>query len=193
VRTDRLEAFSDGVFAIAITLLALDLPRPNGPDLWHELGAAWESYAAYFVSFLTIGIIWVNHHALIDRIARADRALLFLNLALLMWVSIIPWPTGLVADRLGEDGASAAVVVYSGVLMAMAITFRAVWVHARATGALAALTPAQIAHLDRRNGVGLSAYVAAVAFAFVVPAVSIVLCFAVAAFFLLPDRAEQLT
>jgi uncharacterized membrane protein len=193
VRTDRLEAFSDGVFAIAITLLALELPRPTGPDLWHELGAAWESYAAYFVSFLTIGIIWVNHHALVDRIARADRTLLFLNLALLMWVSIIPWPTGLVADRLGEDGASAAAVVYSGVLLAMAVTFRAVWVHARSTGAVAALTPAQIAHLDRRNSAGLTTYALAVASAFVAPGVSIVLCFGVAAFFVLPDRAERLT
>jgi uncharacterized membrane protein len=192
VSTDRLEAFSDGVFAIAITLLALELPRPDGPDLWHELGAAWESYAAYFVSFLTIGIIWVNHHALVDRIARADRTLLFLNLGLLMWVSLIPWPTGLLADRLGEDGASAAAVVYSGVLLAMAITFRAVWAHARSTGSLAALTPAQVAHLDRRNSVGLLTYAVAVASAFVVPAVSIVLCFAVAAFFMLPDRAERL-
>jgi len=193
VRTDRLEAFSDGVFAIAITLLALELPRPTGPDLWHELGQAWESYAAYLVSFLTIGIIWVNHHALIDRIARADRTLLFLNLALLMWVSIIPWPTGLVADRLGADGASAAVVVYSGVLLAMAVTFRAVWVHARNVGALAALTPSQIAHLDRRNGVGLTTYAFAVPLGFLVPGVTIALCFFVAAFFLLPDRAERLT
>ena len=193
MRTDRLEAFSDGVFAIAITLLALDLPRPDGPDLWHELGTAWESYAAFLVSFLTIGIIWVNHHALIDRIDRADRTLLFLNLALLMWVSIIPWPTGLVADRLGEDGASAAVVVYSGAFLAMAITFRAVWVHARTTGALGALTPAQVAHLDRRNAVGLSAYSVAVVLAFVLPAASLALCFLVAAFFLLPDRAERLT
>jgi uncharacterized membrane protein len=193
VRTNRLEAFSDGVFAIAITLLALDLPRPDGPDLWHELGAAWESYAAFVVSFLTIGIIWLNHHALIDRIARADRTLLFLNLFLLMWVSIIPWPTGLVADRLGEDGAEAAVVIYSGVFLAMGITFRAVWVHARNAGALAALSAAQIAHLDRRNAFGLGTYAVAVALAFVMPAASLALCFLVAAYYLLPDRAEQLT
>jgi uncharacterized membrane protein len=110
-----------------------------------------------------------------------------------MWVSMIPWPTGLVAERLGEDGASAAAVVYAGILLAMAVTFRAVWVHARASGALAGLTPAQIAHLDRRNAVGLTTYAAAVVFAFVVPGVSLALCFCVAAFFLLPDRAEQLT
>jgi uncharacterized membrane protein len=191
VRTDRLEAFSDGVFAIAITLLALELPRPEGPDLWRELGHAWESYAAFLVSFLTIGIIWLNHHALIDRIATADRTLLFLNLLLLMWTSMIPWPTGLVADRLGHDGAKAAAVVYAVVFLAMAVTFRSIWLHALRSGKLAALTPVQIAHLDRRNAVGLTSYAVAVALAFVVPAASLAVCFLVAAYFLLPDRAER--
>jgi uncharacterized membrane protein len=193
VSTNRLEAFSDGVFAIAVTLLALDLPRPDGPDLWRELAQAWESYAAFLVSFLTIGIIWVNHHALVDRIARADRTLLFLNLFLLMWVSIIPWPTGLVADRLGHDGAEAAVVIYAGAFLAMAITFRAVWIHARNSGALAGLSAAQVAHLDRRNHVGLTTYAVAAAVAFVLPAAGLALCFLVAAYFLLPDRAEDVT
>jgi uncharacterized membrane protein len=193
VSTNRLEAFSDGVFAIAVTLLALNLPRPDGPDLWRELGHAWESYAAFLVSFLTIGIIWVNHHALVDRIARADRTLLFLNLFLLMWVSIIPWPTGLVADRLGHDGAEAAVVIYAGAFLAMAVTFRAVWIHARNSGALGGLSAAQVAHLDRRNHIGLTTYAVAAALAFVLPAASLTLCFLVAAYFLLPDRAEDVT
>jgi hypothetical protein len=98
-----------------------------------------------------------------------------------------------VAARLGEDGASAAVVVYSGVLLAMAVTFRGVWVHARNAGALAALSPAQIAHLDRRNAVGLTMYAIAVPLGFVAPGVSVALCFSVAAYFLLPDRAQELT
>jgi uncharacterized membrane protein len=189
VTTNRLEAFSDGVFAIAITLLALSLPRPREPDLWAALGHAWESYAAFVVSFLTIGIIWLNHHALVDRIATADRTLLFLNLVLLMWTSIIPWPTGLVADRLGHSGAEAAAVIYAAVFLGMGITFRATWRHARRSGKLAALTPTQIAHLDRRNALGVWSYVVAVALAFVVPAVSLAVCFLVAAYYLLPDRA----
>jgi uncharacterized membrane protein len=193
MRTGRLEAFSDGVFAIAITLLALELPRPDDPDLWRALGNAWESYAAFAVSFLTIGIIWLNHHALVDRIASADRTLLFLNLLLLMWTSIIPWPTGLVAERLGHAGAEAAAVVYAGVFLGMGVTFRATWRHARSSGLLAGLAPAQIAHLDRRNAVGLIAYCAAFALAFVVPAASLALCFLAAAYYLLPDRAEHLT
>jgi len=193
VTTGRLAAFSDGVFAIAITLLALDLPRPEDPDLWRALGHAWESYAAFVVSFLTIGIIWLNHHALVDRIAQADRTLLFLNLLLLMWTSIIPWPTGLVAARLGHDGAEAAAVVYAVVFLGMALSFRAMWGHARRSGRLAGLTAAQIAHLDHRNAVGLSGYTLAVAVAFVLPAASLALCFCVAAYFLLPDRADRLT
>jgi uncharacterized membrane protein len=191
----RLEGFSDGVFSIAATLLVLELhvPADEAGPLWAALLAQWPSYAAYVVSFATIGIIWVNHHALFNNVERVDRTLLFLNLSLLLWVSIIPWPTGLVADHLREDGAQAAVVVYSAVLLAMAITFRGVWVHARNAGALADLTPAQIAHLDRRNAVGLTSYAIALALAFVVPTVSLAISFLVAAYFLLPDRAEQVT
>jgi uncharacterized membrane protein len=193
MRTDRLEAFSDGVFAIAITLLALELPRPEEPDLWRALAHDWQSYAAFAVSFLTIGIIWLNHHALVDRVTRADRTLLFLNLLLLMWTSIIPWPTGLVAERLGHNGAEAAAVVYAGVFLGMSLTFRATWLHARNTGLLGGLAPAQVAHLDRRNAVGLACYCLALTLAFVLPAASLAVCFLVAAYFLFPDRAEQLT
>jgi uncharacterized membrane protein len=192
MRTGRLEAFSDGVFAIAITLLALELPRPEGDDLWHELGAQWEAYAAFIVSFLTIGIIWVNHHALIDRISNADRGLLFLNLLLLMWVSLIPWPTGLVAEHLTDDGAEAATVVFSGVFLGMALSFSAVWVRALRRGHLAELTVAQRRHLTRRNALGWTFYVVALLLAFVAPIGSLALNFAIALYYLLPDRASRL-
>jgi uncharacterized membrane protein len=192
VTTNRLEAFSDGVFAIAITLLALELPRPEAEDLWRELGAQWEAYAAFIVSFLTIGIIWVNHHALIDRIAHADRALLFLNLLLLMFVSLIPWPTGLVAAHLGGDGAAAATAVYSGTFLGMALAFSAIWLYAWRRDHLGALTPAQLTHLTRRNALGWIAYVTALGLAFVAPAASLALNFAIALYYLLPDRAARL-
>jgi TMEM175 potassium channel family protein len=192
MRTDRLAAFSDGVFAIAITLLALELPRPEGDDLWHELAAQWESYAAFIVSFLTVGIIWVNHHALVDRVTRADRTLLFLNLLLLMWVSLIPWPTELVADHLSDDGAQAATAIFSAVFLGMALSFSAVWMHARRTGRLTDLTPAQLAHLTRRNGLGWLFYATALGLAFAVPAASLALNFAIALYYLLPDRAARL-
>ena len=192
MHTDRLDAFSDGVFAIAITLLALDLPRPEGNDLWHALAHSWESYASFIISFLTIGIIWLNHHALFDRITRADRTLLMLNVLLLMWVSIIPWPTGLVADHLSGDGASAATAVYCTVFVGMALTFSAVWHYARSAGHLADLTEAQVKHLGRRNSLGIGFYIGAVGIAFLVPGVSLAICFALGVYYLLPDRADAL-
>ena len=192
MRTSRLEAFSDGVFAIAITLLALELPRPEGQDLWHELGTNWEAYAAFVVSFLTIGIIWVNHHGLVDRILHADRVLLFLNLFLLMWVSLIPWPTELVAEHLSDDGAQAATAVYSMVSLGMAVAFSLFWVHALRRGHLADLTAAQLRHLTRRNALGWVFYLVAVLLAFVEPLASLALNFAIAFYYLLPDRSARL-
>jgi uncharacterized membrane protein len=99
VRTSRLEAFSDGVFAIAATLLVLELHVPRGePDLARALVELWPAYAAYLISFLTIGIVWVNHHTLLEHCRRADRRFLYLNLLLLIAVGIVPFPTALVGD-----------------------------------------------------------------------------------------------
>jgi uncharacterized membrane protein len=92
----RLEAFSDGVFAVAITLLALDLTVPgNGHgSLVEQLNEKWPAFLAYLISFFMIGIVWVNHHVLVRSITKVDRMLLFLNLVLLLFVVLIPWATG---------------------------------------------------------------------------------------------------
>jgi len=133
--TGRVEAFSDGVLAIAITLLVLDLrvpPRDGGhASLAHQLAHEWPSYAAYVTSFLVIGIIWINHHAVFQLIGRVDRALLFVNLILLMFVAAIPFTTSLLAEYLtaGRD-ARVAAVVYSGVMLAMAIAFSVLYLWA---------------------------------------------------------------
>ena len=103
----RLEAFSDGVFAVAITLLALNLvvARPGRHDtLLHQLGTHWPVFVAYLISFFMIGIVWVNHHALVRGIAVVDRTLLFLNLVLLLFVVMIPWATATVANYLAAHG-----------------------------------------------------------------------------------------
>jgi uncharacterized membrane protein len=128
----RLEAFSDGVFSIAITLLVLEIGVPDvdrGGSLWSALGDQWPSYAAYVVSFLVIGIMWANHHTLFGYIARVDRTLIFLNLMLLLVVALIPWPTKLVAAYLDQGGSQAktAVAVYSLVNVAMAVAFTTFW------------------------------------------------------------------
>src|ERR687887_1992052 len=115
MRTNRLEAFSDGVFAVAITLLVLEIAAPTGDDLWRKLGDEWPSFASFFVSFWVIGIIWVNHHGVIDHLQQADRGVLYLNLLVLMSVVLIPFSTALMAEHL-KSGADehVAAAVYAG-------------------------------------------------------------------------------
>src|ERR1043166_3295936 len=120
--------------AIAITLLVLDLKVPASANVGHELVRQWPSYVAFMVSFLTIGIIWVNHHHMFKLIERSTHAFLILNVVFLMTVCVLPWPTALVADYV-RDAAnrSAATAVYGGVMTAIAIMFNVVWRYA-ATG-----------------------------------------------------------
>jgi TMEM175 potassium channel family protein len=128
--TSRLEAFSDGVFAIAITLLVLELKVPAGHDLWQSLKDEWPSFAAFAVSFWVIGIIWVNHHGVLDHLGRTDRGVLYLNLLLLFTVVFIPFPTALIADHLkaGEDEEVAA-AVYAGSFLAMGLSYGLLWTY----------------------------------------------------------------
>jgi uncharacterized membrane protein len=127
----RLEAFSDGVFAVAITLLALNLAvkGPLHPSLLHQLWDHRWSFAAYVLSFFTIGIIWVNHHVLIRSIALVDRMLLFLNLVLLLFVVLIPFATGIVAQYMPVDNKDTrvAMALYSAVFLGMSVGFGAIF------------------------------------------------------------------
>ncbi len=130
----RVEAFSDGVFAIAITLLILEIRVPDAEDgeLWNDLLKLWPSYGAYAVSFLTIGVMWVNHHHLMAFVARVDRGLLYRNLALLGVVGFIPFPTALLAEYIEGHGLAnqrAAVGAYGLTMIALAITFTILWSH----------------------------------------------------------------
>ena len=120
--TSRLETFADGVFAIAATLLILDVHPGEGP-LGDGLLHAWPSYTAYAVSFLTIGIIWVNHHTVLGQLAAVDRNFLFLNVLFLMLVAFIPFPTRLAADHLRSDGVEAAALAYGITLTATAVIY----------------------------------------------------------------------
>ena len=124
----RLEAFSDGVFAVAITLLALNL-TVGGPGLLHQLWEHRWSFAAYLISFFTIGIIWVNHHTLIRSIKTVDRMLLFLNLVLLLFVVLIPFSTTTVAEYLPKNNwdARVAMALFAGVFVGMSAGFGAIF------------------------------------------------------------------
>jgi uncharacterized membrane protein len=127
-----MDAFSDGVFAIAITLLVLDLhvPEVGEGSLAHALARQWPADVSYAVSFLTIGIIWVNHHGLFRHIERCDRPLLCLNIFLLMMVAVVPYPTALISHYARTPNATAAALAYGGVMVAMALLFNAIWHYA---------------------------------------------------------------
>ena len=131
METARLETFADGVFAIAATLLIIDVHADaEGGRLAHALLHAWPQYAAYAVSFLTIGVVWVNHHTVLRQIGLADRTFLFLNVLLLMDVAFVPFPTRLAAEHFNDAGARAAAVTYGVTMTLMAMLWAAVWFYA---------------------------------------------------------------
>jgi uncharacterized membrane protein len=128
--TARLEAFSDGVFAIAITLLILEVRLPGGhASLAHELAHLWPSYIAYVLSFVTIGIMWANHHAIFRLISRATHGLIVANLFLLLMVAFLPFPTKVLAEHLRHTGPDqrTAALFYSGTFILIAIAFQILW------------------------------------------------------------------
>jgi uncharacterized membrane protein len=190
VRPSRLEAFSDGVFAIAGTLLVLELRVPSdATDLAGALLRLWPAYAAYLVSFLTIGIIWVNHHTLLEHCRRVDRRFLYLNLLLLIAVGIVPFPTALVGHYiLSADGATAALVVYGLGGLLIAIAFTGVFLYAthdqRLVGNDAAAR--RIRQEGRLFPIGLGAYTLGIALAFVAPIASLAVYGLTALFYALP-------
>ena len=130
--TGRIEAFSDGVFAIAITLLVLEIGVPESEldDLWAGIADQWPSYFAYVTSFLTIGAIWLGHHAIFRRLQSADAPVMRANLLLLMLVSFLPFPTKLLAQTIDAPSQeTAAVVLYGVVLLAISATASLLWRH----------------------------------------------------------------
>jgi uncharacterized membrane protein len=128
----RLEAFSDGVLAIVITLLILEIKVPTGHEgtLGDALLEQWPQYVAFLLSFLIVGIIWLNHHATINLLSRTDHTLQVLNLLLLLPVTVLPWPTALLAEYTREGTAGdrrIAVLVYGATSTAMALSFNVLW------------------------------------------------------------------
>jgi len=187
--SDRLEAFSDGVFAVAITLLALDLvvPGPGNFSLAHNLHEHVPSFAAFGVSFLTIGIIWVNHHTLFKNFARIDRALLFINLLLLFFVVCIPFATSTFAAYFlhRHFDASVATAIYAGVFEGMSLSFGLLfWWSIRRQHLKIALTPVAARGAMIRFGIGNFGYIAAIGVAFISPEAALAICGLVAVYYM---------
>ncbi len=184
----RLEAFSDGVFAVAITLLVIDLavPVPGHGTLGRQLVSHWPSFAAYGVSFLTIGIIWVNHHTLFRNFADVDRTMLFLNLLMLFFVVSIPFATATMAAYLRTDGvdASLAAVIYQGVFLCMSLAFGGLFWWSIRHGHLAVpLTGAAARTALVRFTIGNLAYAVAIGVAYLSAPVSLLISLLVAVYY----------
>ena len=182
--TARVEAFSDGVFAIAITLLVLDLKVPAGPfdgsdSLLRELRSTrfLANYLAFFLSFVSILVMWVNHHRIFTLVRKADDAFLYWNGLLLLFVTFVPFPTSLLAAQLGASAAKGAAAMYSGTALMIAIAFTALWRHAiRDARFLAPDTEAEVVALSRQYRFGPVAYLVAFGLAYVSAWASVGLC-----------------
>ena len=192
--TGRLEAFSDGVLAIAITLLVLDITvRPPGGLA--EVLREWPAYLAYVVSFLTIGAVWLAHSTLTEVLARTDPILSRLNLLLLLAVSFLPFPTRLVADSLSlapTGPERVAVTLYGLVLLAVRLLLAGVFAYASREGllieALARPDREEVAAVRRKFTPTIVAYAATIAVGLLVPAAAVAVYFGIAIFAVTPFR-----
>jgi uncharacterized membrane protein len=183
----RLHALIDGVFAIAVTLLVLDLPQlPGSVRFVHRLLAEWPTYAAYLVSFGSIAIIWIEHHGMMSAVRFVNRRFIERTLMFLLFVSIIPWPTSLAAEHASHGGTPARVValLYAITMMLMGLAMALSWRYL-ANHLDLVTEPARpaIPAGARRALLGALAYLPAIILAVIAPAVSFVLDAAVAIYF----------
>jgi uncharacterized membrane protein len=172
-------------------VLELGVPKPGSPGtLAHKLADQWPSYSAYVVSFLTIGVIWINHHAMLRRVQTVDHAVLVLNLLLLLLIGVLPWTTALMAEYLREDeGQHLAAAVYAGSFLAMAVAFYGMqrYLMLRPRLLLPSISPEERAEVRRRNRAGLLPYLVATAAAPLSSYLVLGICAAVAVYYALPS------
>jgi uncharacterized membrane protein len=189
VSTARLETFADGVFAIAATLLILNVDsqvRDQTPDLGHRLVEIWPSYIAYAVSFVTIGIIWSNHHTVMAQLGKVNRTFLMLNVFLLLCVAFLPFPTRLVAENLRDRSElEPAALAYGATMVAMSICYLSLWLYAITGRRLLRedSDPRTVSGITKSYLPGAPTYLTATLIALVSPLTSVALFGAIALFY----------
>ncbi|KUI25222.1 TMEM175 family protein [Mycobacterium sp. GA-2829] len=192
-RTTRMEAFSDGVFAIAITLLVLEIGVEAGTedDLLAALADQWPSYVAYLISFSTIGAVWIKHALITEYLENATAALIRLNLLLLMVVSFLPFPTGLVAEHIHvHDAERVATTVYGLNLLLASSLLNTLWRYAVRERLIRTDAPdAEVTMLSRQLVPGMAGYVAMIVVGFFLPLLAVLGYLAIAVYIILPVRA----
>ena len=192
LRATRLEAFSDGVFAIAITLLVLEIavPAASEDDLLTAVLALWPSYLGYLISFATIGAIWLGHSAVTHYLHAVDAGLLRLNLLLLLVVAFIPFPTGLLAENIhAPANERVAATIYGCTLLAASVVLSAIWRYALSAGLIdPEARRAELRYLTRRLTPGLAGYVGLIVLGLFRPLIAVIGYMLLAFFLLIPVR-----
>ena len=194
--TGRAEAFSDGVFAIAITLLVLEISVPESAfgDLWGGIADQWPSYLAYATSFITIGGIWLAHHGIFRRLRYANRQLMVINLLLLMGASFLPYPTKLMAEAIhNTDAVRAATIFYGGSLLAVSLLLGLIWTVAAHDRRMLRpeVSQQEIKAITRATTPSIGLYGAMIAVAFVAPRVAVFGYLGIAIVALLRTRGDR--
>jgi uncharacterized membrane protein len=195
--TGRTEAFSDGVFAIAITLLVLELKVPHLPDggtvssLARALADQWPSYTSFVISFFTILIMWANHHAMFNMVRRIDVPFLYANGFLLLLVTFVPYPTSVLASYLETPAAPAAGAFYAGTYVLVGVAFNLLWATARSRHLLhPRVSEETVRAWTRRNRLGPPLYLVATAASFIHVFLALGICAALAIFWLVSGRLD---
>lgn len=194
--TTRLESFSDGVIAIAITLLVLQIDVPHvetiegeGP-LREALTTLWPAYVGYIISFATIGLIWSTHHNIFRYIKQADQRLLILNMLFLFCVAFIPFPTAVLAEHLNHDGQRTATLFYAGWFFLTALVFRSLWRYVKGgDGRLLVddIDPQLVESITRKFNIGPVGYFLAIIATAVSPILGLGILLFLAIYYLLPQ------
>ena len=195
--TTRVEAFSDAVFSIAMTLLILEIRTPEHLEAGHLLQALldlWPSYLAFLTSFFTIGVMWINHHRLFNLIGKTDQGLLITNGLLLAGITFVPFPTALLARNLLDPDSRTAAVFYNAVYVLIAIAFNLLWRHARAHKGMLLepdADPDSIIAITKQYRFGPLFYLVLIGVAWYSAVLSLVLNLLLAVFFALPPSWLQ--
>ena len=195
--TARVEAFSDGVFAVAITLLIFEIKTPpaGSGNLSQQLLRQWPSYLSFAASFAFIGVMWINHHRLFTHIRRCNDLLLVLNLLLLMGVSFVPFPTSVLAEHLRGPDPRTAAILFNATYFVLAILFNLLWRYAAAPRRQL-LSPdvdkAAVARMTRQYSVGPLAYLICLVLAWRSVLASLLLNLLLACFFIIPPGRSEL-
>jgi uncharacterized membrane protein len=194
--TTRLEAFSDAVIAIAMTLLVIEIHVPDledteeGLHLWSELWHLWPSFLGYAISFIVIGIMWANHHNIFNVIDHVDQPLIIINTFFLLFVCFIPFTTALLAKYLTHEGEKTATLVYTGWFLVTALSYNLLWRYASTNNRLIdpEADPVVVSNITRRFNLGPPTYAACFLLAFIYPPASIAIFALLAVLYALPNR-----